>query len=67
MAEVDMMVRLHFFSDTNRMQAESELELLDLESMQNDGADLIINSQEFTALEEPIMAVLQAWGGTVDF
>lgn len=62
-----MMVRLHFFSDTNRMQAESELELLDLESMQNDGADLIINSQEFTALEEPIMAVLQAWGGTVDF
>ena len=62
-----MTVRLNFFSDTNLSQAKSELDILDLETLQQEGYGLVLSSREFFELEEPILAVVEAWGGSVDY
>lgn len=66
-AEINMTVRLTFFSDTNRANAQDELELLALDTLEQDATDLVMSSQEFNELQEPIMAVVEAWGGRIDY
>lgn len=66
-AEVDMTVRMTFYSDSNRVQAQEEMELLALDTLENDGGDLVLSSNEFYELQEPIMAIIDAWGGVVDY
>jgi hypothetical protein len=66
-AEVDMSVRLNFFSDSNLVQAQEEMELLALDTLERDGSDLVLSSSEFHELQEPILAIIDAWGGSVDY
>lgn len=66
-AETNMPVRLSFFSNTNLVQAKSELELLDLDTLKQDSDGLTVDGSEFFALEEPIMVIVEAWGGTADY
>ena len=66
-AETDMTVRLNFFSDTNLQQALSEMEILDLDTMRVEGTDIVVGGSEFTDLQEPIMAIVDAWGGSIDY
>lgn len=66
-AEVDMTVRMTFYSDSNRVQAQEEMELLALDTLENDGGDLVLSSNEFYELQEPIIAIIDAWGGVVDY
>lgn len=66
-AETNMTVRLSFFSDTNMQQAQTELEILDLDTMRVEGTDIVIGGQEFNDLQEPIMAIIDAWGGHIDY
>lgn len=62
-----MTVRMTFYSDSNRVQAQEEMELLALDTLENDGSDLVLSSNEFYELQEPIMAIIDAWGGVVDY
>lgn len=62
-----MTVRMTFYSDSNRVQAQEEMELLALDTLENDGGDLVLSSNEFYELQEPIMAIIDAWGGVVDY
>ena len=59
-------LNITFFSDTNLMYAKDELELLQLDTLEQDGSSLRINSEEYRAMEEPIQAIIDAWGGSVD-
>lgn len=59
-------INITFFSDTNMMYAKDELELLQLDTLEQDGANLRINAEEYWAMEEPIQTIIDAWGGHVD-
>lgn len=62
-----MSVRLNFFSDSNLVQAQEEMELLQLDTLERDGTDLVLSSSEFYELQEPIQAIIDAWGGSIDY
>ena len=66
-AEANMFVRFDFYSDTNLSQARDELEILELETLAQEGSSLVVSGSEFAALEEPIMSVIDAWGGSLTY
>ena len=59
-------LNITFYSDTNLMNAFDELEMLQLDTLEKDGKNLTIDSQEYREMEEPISVIVSAWGGHID-
>ena len=59
-------INITFYSDTNLVQAQDELEMLQLDTLEKDGKSLKLSAQEFAEMEEPIQVIVDAWGGHVE-
>ena len=67
-AGVDVSILIQFYSDTNLSNALDEFDILDLDSLEKTGrGGVTVSSAEFRELEEPIMAIVEAWGGSLAY